>query len=101
MMRKVIQVLRKHLGIVLAVYSPVLWANFVRVSRFVAHSIPSVFPPILVISIPRSGSSWLGDSLGISSNALYLREPITQKHLAYKRLAPSFFETNSEKLPET
>jgi len=35
-------------------------------------------PPVLVLSLPRSGSSWTGEVLGHASNALYLREPVTQ-----------------------
>jgi hypothetical protein len=35
-------------------------------------------PPILVISMPRSGSSWLGYALGSCKQSLYLREPLTQ-----------------------
>ena len=35
-------------------------------------------PPVLVLSLARSGSSWTGEVLGHASNALYLREPVTQ-----------------------
>jgi hypothetical protein len=38
-------------------------------------------PPVLVVSFPRSGSSWLGARLGLSSNAAYLREPINTDFL--------------------
>ena len=38
--------------------------------------------PLLVISIPRSGSSWVGEALGTTPGTLYLREPINQVHLA-------------------
>ena len=38
-------------------------------------------PPILVVSFPRSGSSWLGARLGLSENAAYLREPINTEFL--------------------
>jgi hypothetical protein len=42
-------------------------------------------PPVLVLSVPRSGSSWVGVTLGRAQNALYLREPMTQSCLAYFR----------------
>lgn len=32
--------------------------------------------PVLITSLPRSGSSWVGKVLGSTSNALYLREPL-------------------------
>ena len=38
--------------------------------------------PIIVISLPRSGSSWIGACLGISSSALYYREPFTRPYSA-------------------
>ena len=37
---------------------------------------------ILIISLPRSGSSWVGSILGAAGNAIYLREPLNQNHLA-------------------
>ncbi|MEP7356059.1 MAG: sulfotransferase [Anaerolineales bacterium] len=50
----------------------------VALSRLIRPQRPSV----LVLSFPRSGSSWVGETLGRASNALYLREPITQDELA-------------------
>lgn len=47
-------------------------------SEFIAQFIPLKSPPILVLSLPRSGSSWIGATLGAAPNAIYLREPITQ-----------------------
>lgn len=38
-------------------------------------------PPALVLSLPRSGSSWVGDTLGHADDAMYLREPITQSNM--------------------
>lgn len=62
--------------------TPVPWARL----RFVAETFARVrlpqSPPVLVISLPRSGSSWAGEILGAAPNALYLREPVTQTHLA-------------------
>lgn len=39
-------------------------------------------PGILIISLPRSGSSWVGSILGAAGNAIYLREPLNQSYLA-------------------
>lgn len=37
-----------------------------------------LWPAVLVLSLPRSGSSWTGEALGCAIDALYLREPVTQ-----------------------
>ncbi|WP_169853135.1 sulfotransferase [Anaerohalosphaera lusitana] len=47
----------------------------------------------MILSLPRSGSSWVGEILGGAGDALYLREPLTQTYLrsgGEKKL--SFFE---------
>ena len=38
--------------------------------------------PLLISSLPRSGSSWVGELLGSANDALYLREPLNQSFLA-------------------
>jgi hypothetical protein len=58
--------------------SPVLWARWGVFSRWLARIIPPQIPPILVLSLPRSGSTWVGEIVGYSSRALYLREPVGQ-----------------------
>jgi hypothetical protein len=60
--------------------SPVLWARLGLVSRVIVRLLRPLDPPILILSLPRSGSSWVGDMLGSANDALYLREPITQSH---------------------
>ena len=50
-------------------------------NRFLATIIKFKQPPILILSYPRSGSSWVGEILGKSENAAYLREPITRAYL--------------------
>ncbi len=62
--------------------SPVLWARWKNLSSLTARVFRPLSPPVLVISLPRSGSSWVGDILGSSCSSLYLREPITQSYLA-------------------
>jgi hypothetical protein len=44
----------------------------------VAGIFPFKRPPILLLSYPRSGSSWIGKILSTSSDVAYLREPINQ-----------------------
>jgi len=58
--------------------APVWWANFGSVSEALARRLPMLQLPVLLVSFPRSGSSWLGRLLSYASNACYLREPITQ-----------------------
>jgi hypothetical protein len=82
-------------------YSPVTWAKFGPVSHFIARSIPSASPTILVLSLPRSGSSWIGNSLGMAREASYLREPVNQSYLAKTGPLPVIFEVNAAKLPQT
>ncbi len=43
-----------------------------------AKHLPTMQPPVLILSLPRSGSSWAGATLGRARNAMYLREPLTQ-----------------------
>ena len=81
--------------------SPVLWANWGRFSEYLAKKIPPQKPPVVVLSMPRSGSSWVGEILGLSPNSLYLREPITQTFLRTRETGPSFFEIHEYKLPST
>jgi hypothetical protein len=99
MQGKAIQAAKKQIRKILP-YSPVVWANFGPVSHFIACSIPSASPPILVISIPRSGSSWVGKFLGMASDALYLREPISQSYLQKAGLSPVIFEVNVAEMPQ-
>lgn len=60
---------------------PVPWAMLGPVSRMIARQFPLKSPPLLILSMPRSGSSWIGRVLGTSKSAAYLHEPITQSYL--------------------
>ncbi len=62
--------------------SPVLWARGGPLTSWLASRWPAAQPPILLLSYPRSGSSWLGETLGHASNAMYLREPINLSYQA-------------------
>ena len=61
--------------------SPVPWANFGPASRMVAAATLPTRRPILIISHPRSGSTWVGATLGRAADALYLKEPLTLTRL--------------------
>jgi hypothetical protein len=59
----------------------VWWARGGWLSELIARSIRPNSPPLLIMSLPRSGSSWVGKILGSAPDALFLREPINQSHL--------------------
>ena len=61
--------------------SPVAWANFGPISRMAAAATAPSRPPVLVIAHPRSGSTWVGATLGQAADALYLKEPLTLTRL--------------------
>ena len=61
--------------------SPVWWANFGPISRLIGSLIAPGDKPLLIVSLPRSGSSWVGETLAQADTAAYLREPITQTNL--------------------
>ena len=56
------------------------WARFGAVSRFLAARIAPLSPPVLILGLPRSGTSWVGSALGQAANAMYLREPVNQNY---------------------
>jgi hypothetical protein len=58
--------------------SPVPWARLGAASSGLARLLPTRQPAVLVLSLPRSESSWVGATLGRGIDALYLREPMTQ-----------------------
>lgn len=66
-----------------SVNSPVWWAKRGAIGIFVARRLSPARRPLLILSLPRSGSSWVGEIMGSVAAALYLREPLTQSHLAH------------------
>jgi hypothetical protein len=70
--------------------SPVAWARTGWVGRLLAAAVRTAGPAVLVVSMPRSGSSWVGDMLGQAPDALYLREPVTQGDIAHPRKGTVF-----------
>jgi hypothetical protein len=77
-------------------FHPVVWANLGFVGRLLARMTKSDRPPLLILSMPRSGSSWVGKMLGYAKSALYLREPINQSVLEHTDL-PTLYEVFSER----
>jgi hypothetical protein len=61
----------------------IFWAQFGPLTNVAANRYNLYSPPVLVMSIPRSGSSWVGETLGLAPNGLYLREPVTQSFQAH------------------
>ena len=54
-------------------------------SRLVARAFPFRSPIVLLLSYPRSGSSWVGAMLSHSPDVAYLREPVTQPYVGGAR----------------
>jgi hypothetical protein len=80
--------------------SPVLWANFGSLSRWVARFRPLLSPPVLIISTARSGSNWVGTTLGLARDAAYLREPISKSYLAKHPGSVTELEVSPDRMPE-
>ncbi|MDI4652074.1 MULTISPECIES: sulfotransferase domain-containing protein [Pseudoalteromonas] len=64
--------------------NPRLWTNWNR--NFAIED-----KPVLLLSMPRSGSSWLGEVLAQSRSIRYLREPITSVYMKSAFEPVSFF----------
>lgn len=73
----------------------IYWAKWGKLSLILARLNPCLEPAILIVSIPRSGSSWVGSTLGSAKNALYLREPINQSFQIIGTEEPIFFIDSS------
>jgi len=61
--------------------SPKRWARAGRLSTLFAQGLTPPRSPLLLLSLPRCGSSWVGKTIGQSSQGLYLREPMNQSKL--------------------
>jgi hypothetical protein len=53
---------------------------------------------VLVLGMPRSGTTWIGRTLGDAPNALYLNEPVSEVHVAEQGRA-TFFEIDPDNPP--
>lgn len=76
--------------------TPVRWARLGSFSLVIASLLKTRRPPVLVLSLPRSGSSWTGETLGSAADALYLREPVTQSDEAFRNLGTVFSPEDQE-----
>jgi hypothetical protein len=56
----------------------------------IAQGLAPQEPAVLVLSLPRSGSSWVGRTLGKAVDALYLREPVTQSDKTFYYMGTVF-----------
>ena len=65
-------------------------------NRAVASLFPFKSPPILLLSYPRSGSSWIGKVLSTSASAAYLSEPITKPYLTQRGGKYALVDVNSD-----
>lgn len=61
----------------LAAFGATAWGYLPGLPAVVRHCAE---PPLLIMSMPRSGSSWIGAVLGASRSAAYMREPISFAH---------------------
>lgn len=59
---------------------------------------PTRHPPVLVLGMPRSGTTWVGRILGDAPDALYFNEPLSEVHVAEQRRA-TFFEVDPDNPP--
>jgi hypothetical protein len=100
MTRRMFEPLARALRFATERVSPVPWANLPGLRGWLARQFPTAGPPVLVVSLPRSGSSWVGEELDLSPDALYLREPLTQAYLARVRgTVPVEFEVDPDHPP--
>lgn len=65
------------------------------ITRILNPLLPPKRPAVLLVSLPRGGSSWVGSILGASDAALYLREPLTHPYMRAFPSSPSFFELDA------
>ena len=58
------------------------WGRWGPLSAVLARAVRPSGRPVLIVSLPRSGSSWLGAVLSAAPTALYLREPVSERRRA-------------------
>lgn len=76
-----------------------LWTRLGSAGFFLAKRLPTSRPPVLILSLPRSGSSWVGATMGRAQNAMYLREPLTQGLNHYGLFETTVFDVNPNDPP--
>jgi hypothetical protein len=74
--------LRHKVGAVRSAIPPVAWARVPQLAAAVERHLSSAGPPILVLACPRTGSTWLAETLAASPGGMYLHEPLSQTWLS-------------------
>jgi len=75
-----------------AVNPQLFWASLPLVINTLGKFNTPKKPTIVLMAMPRSGSSWIGDILGSSKESLFLKEPLTQTYIPIIGNGPSFFQ---------
>lgn len=78
----------------------IFWARHGRASLWLARCLPVRRPPILVLGMPRSGTTWVGRTLGDAPSAIYFNEPVSEVHVAEQGRA-TFFEVDPDNPPSS
>ena len=66
--------------------------------KLLANLFPFKNPPIILLSYPRSGSTWVGDVLSKSDSVAYLCDPITQPYLMKEGGKYALVDVNNDSL---
>jgi hypothetical protein len=80
--------------------SPVRWARYGRASLWLAQALRPLQPPVLVLSLGRSGSTWVAQMLGEAPDALLLDEPMNRGVIAHGVAYHSQIEAAPAEPPE-
>ena len=72
------------------VAAPVSWVRKAPWTKWLTRVLRTRQPAVMLLSLPRSGSSWAGEALGCATDALYLREPVTQSDRLFHDLGTVF-----------
>ncbi|TPH17069.1 sulfotransferase domain-containing protein [Litorilituus lipolyticus] len=92
-MKKIINYLPAKLKIKLFKLKLYLKAPFLL--SLTDKSFKSVTSPVVILSLPRCGSSWVGSIIGSGEQVRYLREPITTSYIQNKASRISVFDHSS------
>ena len=65
-------------------WSELFYMMLVLRNRLITHLFPFKKPAVLLLSYPRSGSSWVGAVLSYSNNLTYMFEPVTRPYQKYQ-----------------
>ena len=74
------------------------WIGMGPLARAIGHAVPMKRPAIMVISLPRSGSTWVGNVIASHPETVFLHEPVT-KHCLDLKPGPSYFYVDKNEPP--